>query len=266
MFFVSIRETIHYRDVQASKDERLIRSKRAFLLSFSIFQLMFPDETQHLLQSGSAGAFEDAAAFIRRRLCADGTPDGEDGDFSLPERQWAALIGWAGTCGKILPHSFAGPAREGGREHDVTLSERTGRWIKFTKPSACGYSVSWDDTQTPYLHNALPLDYLQRLLWQNEVLGDDILLIGLWQERPHQWRIVTTQPGLQGTRATLEELSAAFIAVGFTLLPWKGLGYENSLSLRCEGFDIWDVHPANVLLSPEGLPLAIDVIITRSPG
>ena len=227
---------------------------------------MFPDESQHLLQAGSAGALKDAAAFLRSRVCSDGSINGDDRDFTLPERQWAALIEWAGNCGKILPRHFAGPEREGGREHDVSLNEPTGRWIKFTKRASSGYTVSWDEAMTPYLHNALPLDYLQRLLWQNEILGDDIHLIGLWQERPHQWRIVTTQPGLQGTRATLDELSAAFIAAGFTLLPWRGLGYENSLSLRCDGFDIWDVHPANVLLSPEGLPLPIDVIVTRSPA
>lgn len=177
-----------------------------------------------------------------------------------------ALIEWAGTSGAILPLDFPAPERQGGREHDVTLHESTGRWIKYTKSASSGYTVSWGSDGVPYLHNALPLDYLQRLIWQNEVFGDDIHLIGLWQAQPHQWRIVTSQPGLQGTRATLDELSTAFISAGFTLLPWRGIGYEGSLSLRFESFDIWDVHPANVLLSPEGLPLPIDVLITRSPS
>jgi hypothetical protein len=146
------------------------------------------------------------------------------------------------------------------------LHEASGRWIKYTKRASSGFTVSWSEAGRPYLHNALPLDYLQRLLWQNDLLGDDIQLVGLWQEQAHQWRIVTTQPGLQGARASLDELSAAFVATGFVLLPWFGLGYENSLSFRFEGFDIWDVHPANVLLSPEGLPLPIDVIVTRTPG
>jgi hypothetical protein len=88
----------------------------------------------------------------------------------------------------------------------------------------------------------------------------------LWEAHPHQWRIVTTQPGLQGTRATLDDLTLAFTTAGFTLLPWRGIGYEGSLAFRIEGFDIWDVHPANVLISPEGLPLPIDVIVTRSPS
>jgi hypothetical protein len=227
---------------------------------------MLPHDTQRLLQAGTAGALANASAFVRRRVCADGAVDGEDGDFSGPERQWAALIEWAGSCGAVLPLDFPAPEREGGREHDVTLDEATGRWIKFTEVSSCGYTVSWDDQGTPFMHNATPQDYLQRLLWQNEVLGDDIHLIGLWQQRPHQWRIITSQLGLHGRRASLEELEAAFRTAGFTLLPWRGIGYEGSLSLRFEGFDIWDVHPANVLLSPEGLPLPIDVLITRSPS
>ena len=226
---------------------------------------MLPHETQRLLHTGAAGTLADAAAFIRRCVCADGSVDGEDGDFSGPERQWAALIEWAASCGRSLPLDFPGPEREGGREHDVTLHEATGRWIKFTKPASSGYTVSWGADGAPFMHNALPLDYLQRLIWQNEAFGDDIHLIGLWQSHPHQWRIITTQPGLQGSRTTLEALAEAFTAAGFTLLPWRGIGYEGSLSLRIDGFDIWDVHPANVLLSPEGLPLPIDVIITRTP-
>lgn len=148
----------------------------------------------------------------------------------------------------------------------MSLHEPLGRWIKYTKPSSSGYTVSWSECGEPFMHNAMPLEYLQRLLWQNEVFGDDIHLIGLWQQQPHRWRIITTQPGLQGTRASLDDLASAFVTTGFTLLPWRGIGYEGSLSLRIEGFDIWDVHPANVLLSPEGLPLPIDVIVTRSPS
>ena len=228
--------------------------------------MLSPHETQQLLQAGTAGALADAEAFIRRSVCADGPVDGQGGDFGDSERQWAALIAWARSCGKILPLDFPAPEREGGREHDVTLHEPSGRWIKFTKPAASGYTVSWGPDGVPFLHNALPLDYLQRLIWQNEAFGDDIHLVGLWEAQRHQWRIVTTQPGLQGTRATLDDLTLAFTTAGFTLLPWRGVGYEGSLAFRIEGFDIWDVHPANVLISPEGLPLPIDVIVTRSPS
>jgi hypothetical protein len=228
--------------------------------------MLSPDDTQRLLEAGSARALADAAAVLRRCVSPDGSVDGSEADFTAAEIQWATLLDWARASQKILPLDFPAPEREGGREHDVTLHESSGRWIKHTKPAASGYTVSWRDDGTPFLHNALPLDYVQRLLWQNEIFGDDIHLIGLWSSSPHQPRIVTTQPGLAGTRATLDDLSGAFRAAGFELLPWRGIGYEGSLALRFEGFDIWDVHPANVLLSPEGLPLPLDVIVTRSPA
>ena len=195
------------------------------LLDSSGITPMFPHDAQRLLQAGSAGALADAAAHLRRCLRTDGAADGEDDEFSAPERQWAALIDWASTCGKILPLDFPAPEREGGREHDVTLDELSGRWIKYTKRSSSGSTVSWNDHGEPYMHNATPSEYLRRLLWQNEVFGDDIHLVGLWQEQTHQWRIVTSQPGLQGTRATMDD----------------------------------------VLISPDGHPLPIDVLITRSP-
>jgi hypothetical protein len=84
-------------------------------------------ETQQLLHAGSAGALADVATFLRGSVCADESADGEEGDFTLPERQWAALMEWAGSFGKILPLDFPGPEREGGREHDLTLDEATGR-------------------------------------------------------------------------------------------------------------------------------------------
>jgi hypothetical protein len=85
--------------------------------------MISPDDTQQLLQAGSARALADAAAFIRRRLSADGSSDGPDGDYAAPERQWAALLDWARDGQKNLPLGFPSPEREGGREHDVTLHE-----------------------------------------------------------------------------------------------------------------------------------------------
>lgn len=78
--------------------------------------MLSPDDTQQLLQAGSARALEDAAAFIRRRLSADGSSDGPDGDFSAPERHWAALIEWARDGEKILPLDFLAPECGRGQE------------------------------------------------------------------------------------------------------------------------------------------------------
>lgn len=50
------------------------------------------------------------------------------------------------------------------------------------------------------------------------------------------------------------------------MLPWRGLGYAESLSVRKDGFDVWDIHPANVLVTDSGLPLPFDVMITPVPS
>jgi len=74
--------------------------------------------------------------------------------------------------------------------------------------------------------------------------------------------IVTTQPHVRGREASLPELRDAFLQSGFQLLPWTGIGYENSLSFRKEAVDVWDVHPANMLVTQDGLPLPFDVMLT----
>ena len=128
-----------------------------------------------------------------------------------------------------------------------------------------GYTVSWAADGGPYLHNALPLDYLERMLSQNLVFGDDVRLVGLWNPQANDWRIITTQPDVTGAKATLDELRAAFERVGFELLPWRGIGYSESLAFRKEGIDVWDVHPANVLVAEDGLSLPFDVMLTPIP-
>ncbi len=114
--------------------------------------------------------------------------------------------------------------------------------------------------------SAFPIEYFQRLRLQNKLFGDQIQLKGVWCDPAAGWRIVTTQPHVKGRRASLEELARGFTKLGFEQLPWKGIGYEHSLAFRKDGFDVWDVHPANVLLSLNtGLPLPFDVIIRPAP-
>lgn len=164
----------------------------------------------------------------------------------------------------ILPRDFPLPERDGGREHDVRYDPETGLWWKYTKPNMAGYTVSWD-AGVPFMHNAQPLEYLERMLLQNEIFGDDVRLAGIWNPAGHDWRIITTQPHVNGDAATLEELAKAFEAVGFQVLPWQGIGYAGSLAVRKDGIDVWDVHPANVLISKDGLPVPFDVMLTGSP-
>ncbi len=116
------------------------------------------------------------------------------------------------------------------------------------------------------MHNALPCEYLERMLRMNAIFGDDVHLVGLWNPSGHDWRIITTQPHVAGEAATLEQLGAAFESLGFETLPWRDIGYSGSLAVRKNGIDVWDIHPANVLISENGLPMPFDVMLTLSPS
>lgn len=105
------------------------------------------------------------------------------------------------------------PPESESREHDVIFDPATGRWWKYTKPNAAGYGIEWGADGTPYMISAFPIEYLQRLRLQNDLFGDDIQLEGLWLDPNGAWRIVTTQPDVDGIPATLDELTNAFLAL-----------------------------------------------------
>lgn len=213
------------------------------------------------------GTLIEAAAHIRRSLRADG-PDargigtGGADDFGRPEREWKALRDWAQERGLILPGGFPPPDRVGGREHDVRFDADAGLWWKYTKPNLAGFTVARREDGRPFLLNALPLEYLERLIMQNEVFEDEIEFQGVCSDKANS-RIVTSQPDIAGRPATLDEITTGMIAMGFDLLPWRGIGYENSLAFQMDDIFVWDVHPANMVVTDDGALVPIDVILTR---
>lgn len=210
----------------------------------------------------------EAASHLRRSLCADGSDAGgfgtsvDDDDFDRPEREWKTLREWAEERGLIVPPHFPAPDRVGGREHDVRFDPGSRTWWKYTKPNLAGFTVEQPLGGRPYPLNAMPLQYLGRLIMQNEVFQDSIEFKGLWLDQAG-WRIVTTQPHIKGRPATLDEITTGMMAMGFELLPWRGIGYENSLAFQMADIFVWDVHPANMVVTGDGTLVPIDVILTQ---
>lgn len=199
-------------------------------------------------------------------LCSDDDFDGdagEDDDWEEPERQWRQFRRWCDAQGMIVESS--GPAAAGGREHDLIFQPETERWLKYTKPGLAGYTVDWDADGRPSLRNALPREYFERLTRQNDLFQDDIQLVGVWRDGTGGWRIVTSQPHVRGRRATMEEISEGMKALGFVQMGWKGIGYEDSTSWRIGRLGVWDVHPANVVMTENGVLVPVDVIFTELP-
>lgn len=147
----------------------------------------------------------------------------------------------------------------------MRFDEATLLWWKHTKGDLAGYAVDYDSTGRPYLLNALPSQYLERLLLQNEVFGDAIQLHGLWKSS-EGWHLVTSQPHIKGRPATLDEIQLGMAGLGFSELPWRGIGYEKSLAFELGNVRVWDVHPANMVMAAAGLLVPIDVILTESGG
>jgi hypothetical protein len=181
------------------------------------------------------------------------------------EREWERLRAWAKEGGLILPEDHAGAEKDGGGEHDVRFDPAARVWWKYTKPHSAGFAVSWEGTAAPFIHNASPLEYLERLLAQNALLGDAIRFEGVWRDpETKAWRLVTSQPDVPGIPLSRAEIIDGLAAQGWQLQPqWAGLGYRNSLTFRRGDWLMTDVHPANLARSPDGLIMPFDVILTR---
>jgi hypothetical protein len=202
----------------------------------------------------------EACSDLAGRLRASG-PDGEIDEWSVYDESLRRLVRWAEDSGCF----FEGlePLKEGGREHDLTFIEESGSWLKFTKPAAAGYVVSFD-TGLPALEPALPLEYLERLMLQNEIFADRVTFVGVAGRRDRP-RIVTRQPHVCGEAATSGEIVHLMTAeLGFRQLASRfGVGYADSLGFVREKLAVFDLRPANVVRTEEGIIIPIDAIPVR---
>lgn len=145
----------------------------------------------------------------------------------------------------------------------MTFDDPSRSWLKFTKPSSAGYCVSFD-LGYPTLEPSLPLEYLERLLLQNEIFADSVSFVGLAGES-HKYRIITRQEHVDGRVATLEEIIFLMTEnLGFTLLPHEfSVGYADSLAFIREDIAVFDMRPANVVRGKNGVIVPIDMIPCR---
>jgi hypothetical protein len=180
------------------------------------------------------------------------------------EREWTHLKRWARDRGMILPSDLTEPEPSESAEHDVTFRTGERRWWKYTKPNHAGLGVTWEGEATPYVHNASPLEYLDRLRAANLLLADDIRLEGLWRNPAGAWRIVTRQADVPGTPAERDEIIGSLAQAGWILQPqWSGVVYHRSLTFRRGDWLMTDAHPANFVRTADGLVIPIDVILAK---
>ena len=186
---------------------------------------------------------------------------GEFDEWSVYDESFRRLRAWAEENGCYEPDLR--PLKEGGREHDLTFDPVTSSWLKFTKPSAAGYVVSFDNG-LPELSPALPLEYLERLAHQNEIFADDVSFVGVAGAR-NDFRIVTRQSDIPGTPASDEEIVLLMTGeLGFLQLPpGFSVGYSESLAFFRDDVAVFDLRPANVVKTESGVVVPIDSIPVR---
>ncbi|MDB6078382.1 MAG: hypothetical protein JWO82_2129 [Akkermansiaceae bacterium] len=188
-----------------------------------------------------------------------GGPDGEIDEWSVYDETFRRLVRWAENAGCFF-EGFQ-PLKEGGREHDLIFDSVTLNWLKFTKPAAAGYVVSFD-SHPPSLGPGLPLEYLERLLLQNAIFADTVTFVGIGGER-HRPRLITRQADVPGENASPAEIRELMAVLDFHELPPAfSLGYDDSLAFARHDAAVFDLRPANVVKTADGLIVPIDAIAT----
>lgn len=207
----------------------------------------------------SPPALDAAIQAIERSLRTDGADAGGLDEGERSGFEWRALKQWCVETGHFLSQEIT-PERVGGREHDVRFDEVARRWVKFTKWNCAGYSVSLE-TGEPLFLPATPLEYLRRLCLHNVIFGDRLVLLGI-QGEGSALRIVTAQSDIVGEAPSIEEMDRHLReSEGFVRLAIPPMGYYKSRSYLRDNIALFDVHPANCVVTRDGALVPIDFIL-----
>jgi hypothetical protein len=129
--------------------------------------------------------------------------------------QRLALIAWAAQRGIRSFDLSAVEFLKAGSEHSVYLDRPSNRVIKLTRPGKFGRSPVTEGL------GGTPLQYLERLDWQNRLFMDDIRIEGVVGEITSM-RTVISQPYLLGTQnVTVEEVNRYFEVHHFIRYQWR---------------------------------------------
>lgn len=208
----------------------------------------------------------EALDFLRRGLSAD---RGTSGTPTLA-RQKTDLCQWAESHGRLLTGDVL-PATtiRGGQEHNLFHDEIRDRYLKVTRHGVFGLSPgielalvsSSQDARRFHLWEASPLEYLERLHLQNQLVPGMNALEGVIVEAgaPGDIAIVTSQPRFDLVPVTTAEIDAWFAAQGFAKIT-------DAAYYRAEdNLGIFDAHDKNLVRAGDVL-VPFDVIPCRPAG
>lgn len=208
----------------------------------------------------------EALDFLRGGVSAD------CGAFGAPPlaRQKADLCQWAESRRCLLTVDVL-PATtiRGGQEHNLFHDEIRDRYVKVTRHGVFGFSPgielalvsSSQDARRFHLWEASPLEYLERLHLQNQLVPGINTLEGVIVDpgTPGDIAIVISQPRFDLVPVTTAEIDVWFTAQGFAKVT-------DAAYYRAEdNLGIFDAHDKNLVRAGEVL-VPFDVIPCRPAG
>ena len=198
-------------------------------------------------------AFDD----VRQCLSADGSAPAET---SLT-RQKTCVIQWARGAGLLLTAEQFPQIFRGGQEHDLYHEEATDRYFKITRNGMFGLSPGMDialvssdqDGRRFQLWEAMPFDYLERLVLHNELVPGLNRLEGILAQPNDDLAIVTSQPRFDIVPVNETEIDNWFSRQGFRKITQSAYYREE------DNLGVFDAHDKNVIRAGEWL-VPFDVI------
>lgn len=188
---------------------------------------------------------------------------GASGPPSLA-RQKEDLREWARSLGLLLNPGLLRRFERGGQEHDFFREGE--RVFKTTRDGIFGLSAGMDlalvssdmDARRFQLWEASPIEYLERLMLQNELVPGLNRLEGVI-DQGDDLAIVTSQPRFDIVPVTLAEIDAWFAALGFEKVT--ACGYYRT----ADNLGVFDAHAKNLVRFEDTL-IPFDVIPCRPAG
>ena len=216
----------------------------------------------------------ESALHDLRRIC--GTSAAEPGERRRPLRERyaierSALLEWARGAGCLLDGGdYLSRVQDGGAEHAVFLDEERDLVFKITRQFGLTVGTNFHigkRTQKylalPFVRQATPVEYLERVILFNDIFGDDLRFVGVIGEP--EPAIVTTQPVIRGRDATPAEAEQFMVALGFAPLAGIVVGRRDSASFfrASDGVAAFDAHGENILTGAGGVA-PIDLFVVRA--
>ena len=217
---------------------------------------------------------ESAVGYLRRIEESIRGVDVE-GRAATGTRQGRALWQWAKENGCRLNHGeYTSLIDGGGQEHRVWHDLQKKCYVKATHAGRYGWVATLDyrfnkrtQEDEPYIGmgDALPLEYLERLILQNEVFRDDIRLEGFSIEADGLV-ILTSQPFVRGRKPKPVEILEVMKVLDFERIPGIPANTEESFSFyrRQDRVSVFDAHTGNYLQTKQGITVPIDLVMVRA--